>query len=343
MTEHAIARVALLAMVMAIGGLAHAQPGARRFAPDSTTATTHLFDIRMRDVCILPDPASQTYYMIGPGRGRGGSVRAYTSKDLTTWQGPQTIFRTPEDIWGDIPVQGIWAPELHHYRDKYYLFLTFNTRREFPEQWRDWLPRVYRGSQVLVADAPTGPYAPFQNRSTLPPDMMTLDGTLWVEDNVPYMVFCHEWVQIKDGTVEYIQLKDDLSETVGEPTRLFHGSDAKWSRKSDQYGCHVTDGPYLHTGKTGKLYMIWTSGGYTGYTTGIAISDSAKLAGPWRQQDEPLFGDDGGHGMLFTTFDGRLMMVLHAPNNRDAQPRIFQMEDTGETLRIVNEFTGIEP
>jgi hypothetical protein len=41
--------------------------------------------------------------------------------------------------------------------------------------------------------------------------MMTLDGTLWVEDELPYMVFCHEWVQIKDGTVESVRLKDDLS------------------------------------------------------------------------------------------------------------------------------------
>jgi hypothetical protein len=28
---------------------------------------------------------------------------------------------------------------------------------------------------------------------------MALDGTLWVEDGVPYMIFCHEWIQITDG------------------------------------------------------------------------------------------------------------------------------------------------
>jgi arabinan endo-1,5-alpha-L-arabinosidase len=86
--------------------------------------------------------------------------------------------------------------------------------------------------------------------------------------------------------------------------------------------------------------MIWTSGGYIGYTLGIAISPSGKLAGPWQQQDEPLYKDDGGHGMLFTTFDGKLIMVLHSPNNRAARPRIFEMEDTGETLKVVKEFTG---
>jgi arabinan endo-1,5-alpha-L-arabinosidase len=52
----------------------------------------------------------------------------------------------------------------------------------------------------MMPDTPTGPFAAFTNHSTWPTDRMTLDGTLWVEDGVPYMVFGHEWVQIKDGT-----------------------------------------------------------------------------------------------------------------------------------------------
>src|SRR5208283_5178235 len=62
--------------------------------------------------------------------------------------------------------------------------------------------------------SPPGPRIPWE----LPEDMMTLDGTFWVEDGVPYMVYCHEWVQIVNGTVEMIRLADDLSGTVGEPT-----------------------------------------------------------------------------------------------------------------------------
>jgi arabinan endo-1,5-alpha-L-arabinosidase len=322
----------MLSLFMAVS--AQNQPGA------PPAKTTRLADIRMRDVCILPDTAARTYYMVGPG---WRSVRVYTSKDLFVWEGPKTVYTPPDSLWGSIRIAGIWAPEMHAYRGRYYLFLTFDTRNRLCEQWRDWLPRVTRGSQVLVSDSPEGPFTAFQNRSTLPPDMMTLDGTLWVEDGIPYMVFCHEWVQIKDGTVEAVRLKDDLSATDGEPKRLFHGSDAVWSRKSDQWGCHVTDGPYLYKSKSGKLFMLWTSGGYTGYTEGIAVSASGKLAGPWTQQAEPVYKQDGGHGMLFTTFDGRLMNVLHCPNNRDARPRIFEMEDTGETLRITEEFTGNNP
>lgn len=291
----------------------------------------------MRDVCILPDQASNTYYMIGPAR-RG--VRAYTSNDLATWEGPRVIYTPPDDIWGAIPVVGIWAPEMHAYKGKYYLFLTFDTRMPFAEQWRNWRPRVFRGSQVLVGDSPTGPFEHFQNRSTTPPDMMTLDGTLWVEDGVPYMVFCHEWVQIVNGSINAVRLTDDLSEAVGEPLKLFHASDAPWSLRGPEGGNNVTDGPYLRLSKSGKLFMIWSSFGAGGYTVGLAISDSGKLAGRWRQQAAPIYDMEGGHAMLFTTFDGKLMMVLHAPNEVAERPRIFEMQDTGETLRILDEFTG---
>ena len=302
--------------------------------------TYHLEDVRMRDADILTDEKTKTYYIVSSGyapakTGYGDSfVRVFTSKDLVNWEGPRVVFQTPDNLWGDVKIQGIWAPEMHEYKGKYYLFATFNTDTLLSEQWRGWMPRVKRGSQILVADSPLGPFKPFQNHSTLPIDMMTLDATLWVEDNVPYTVFAHEWVQIKDGTIEFVKLKDDLSEIGGEPKKLFDGSDAPWARKSPQWGCWVTDGPYLYKSKSGKLFMIWSSFSKTGYTTGVAVSDSGKIAGPWRQNAEPLYSADGGHGMIFKRFDGQLMLVLHSPNKLTERARLFEIEDTGETLRV---------
>ena len=305
-----------------------------------TTKFETLENIRIRDAFILTDEKTKTYNMVSAGytADRIPILNVYKSKDLVNWEAPQIIFQTPKDIWKDANIIGIWAPEMHFYKGKYYLFMTFNTDTKFSEQWRDWVPRVKRGSQILVGDSILGPFKPFQNQSTLPVDMMTLDGTLWVEDGVPYMVFAHEWVQIKDGTIEFVKLKDDLSQTDGEPTRLFNGSDAVWSRKSPQYNCWVTDGPYLYKSKSGKLFMLWSSFSNTGYTTGIAISDSGKLAGPWRQQAEPVFSKDGGHSMLFKRFDGQLMMILHSPNKLVERAKLLEMEDTGETLRIKTPF-----
>lgn len=293
-----------------------------------------LYDMHWRDNCILADKASGYYYMVGPG---GKSVLSYRSKDLINWEKPTEIFTIPEGFWGGKPINSIWAPELHFYKGKYTLFLTIDTRDKFEEQWPNWRPRVTRGSQILVGDSPTGPFKAFQDHSTLPVDMMTLDATLWEEDGVPYIVYAHEWVQISNGTIEYMQLKPDLSETVGEPHLMFRGSDGPWATISETEGCFVTDGPYLKISKAGKLMMIWTSFRKGIYTMGVAYSESGKLAGPWIQQEEPVYDKDGGHGMLFETFHGKLMTVLHSPNNRNSRPHIFELEDSGDHLRIKRE------
>ena len=294
--------------------------------------TYTLEQIHWRDNCVLADPVSKEYIMVGPA---GRSVKSYKSKDLIHWEGPTVIYTAPEDVWGDIHINSIWAPELHYYKGKYYLFQTFDTSEKLSEQWRNWYHtgRVMRGSQVLVSDSPYGPFRTFAPHATLPSDMMTIDGTLWVEDGVPYMVYCHEWVQVTDGAVGYVRLKDDLSDMDGEPKNLFRASyvNHSWGKVIPPDGSgYVTDGPYLCKGKTGKLYMIWT----TNNSCGIAISDSGKIAGPWRQQDEALFVN-GGHGMIFRTFDGRLMLALHAPYWGETHPKIFELEDTGETLKIL--------
>lgn len=75
--------------------------------------------------------------------------------------------------------------------------------------------------------------------------------------------------------------------------------------------------------------------GPEGYAEFIAESLSGKLAGPWRQQKEPLFRKDGGHAMIFTDLEGKLRLVLHSPNGGGRERAvIFTLEDTGETIRI---------
>lgn len=309
----------------------------REFEGAASLAVRKLPDLRMRDACVFVDERTRRYVIVSAGRG--ASVRAYTSEDLVHWEGPHILFTADATTWRGADVRGIWAPELHAHGGKYYLFLTFDTSTPLAEQWRGWLPRVKRASSVLVADSPLGPFRPFSDRPTLPEDMMTLDGTLWVEDGVPWMVFCHEWVQIVVGTVAKVRLTDDLSATVGEPARLFFGNDAPWAKRNEQYGCYVTDGPWLHRSRTGKLLMLWSGFGAGGYTVAVAESASGKLAGPWTQQPEPVFTGHGGHPMLFRRFDGQLMMALHAPNRPpDERVRLFEMEDTGDTVRIQGPF-----
>jgi hypothetical protein len=60
--------------------------------------------------------------------------------------------------------------------------------------------------------------------------------------------------------------------------------------------------------------MLWSSFGKGGYLTGVARSLSGEITGPWEQAPAPIYASDGGHPMLFRTFEGRLLMALHSPN-----------------------------
>lgn len=300
--------------------------------------TFTLAQTRLRDPFILADDATQTYYMVTssvkPAGLAANTVSVLTSKDLRTWTGPYTVFEIGPGFWA----QGhIWAPEMHLYKGRYYLFATMNgSRRLADEPWPDWPEKTARGTQVLFADSPMGPFQPFADRSHTDPDIMALDGTLWIEDGIPYMVYCHEWVQIKDGTIELVRLKDDLSDVVGPPVTLFKASDAPWTPEGrDRY---VTDGPFLYRTRTARLLMIWSSFTDSGYTTGIAASTSGRVQGPWIHLPEPLFREDGGHGMIFRAFDGTLMLLLHSPNRSPHErARLLTLRDVGDTLQIQNE------
>jgi hypothetical protein len=83
--------------------------------------------------------------------------------------------------------------------------------------------------------------------------------------------------------------------------------------------------------------MLWSSCTDKGYALGIAHSDSGKITGPWRHDPEPIFCKDGGHGMLFKTFDGKLMLTVHAPNRTpDERPVFIEIEEVDGNLIIVD-------
>ena len=89
--------------------------------------------------------------------------------------------------------------------------------------------------------------------------------------------------------------------------------------------------PFLYRNRKGELLMLWSSFGDRGYAIGVARSQSGEVAGPWLQMPEALFARDGGHGMLFRTFDGELLLSIHRPNvSPDERPRFFRVEEKAD-------------
>lgn len=201
-----------------------------------------------------------------------------------------------------------------------------------------------RATVIAVSDTPEGPFRVLKKNAPLTPaNFMTLDGTLYVNpQGKPWMVYAHEWVQKIDGTIEALPLTEDLSDAAGAPLHLFKGSDAPWINAqavpNERENHYVTDGPELFRTKAGHLLMLWSSYeknsfGRDGYVETLARSQSGELQGPWEQLP-PLVRNDSGHGMLFQTFEGQLMMVVHQPF-KDARGKLYEVEDRGDRLEII--------
>ena len=294
-----------------------------------------LDSINLSDPFILADQKTNMYYMTGTG----GLL--WKSKDLKYWNGPYNVVKTDSNSWmGPKPM--IWAAEIHAYKGKYYYFATFTNRAVIIDTFRgNKIER--RASHVLVSDQPDGHYVPMKDSVYLPANKPTLDGTFWVDtDGKPYMVYCYEWLQNWNGTMEKIELKPDLSGSIGEGKVLFLASDSPWSREKDETGADkpnkVTDGPYLFNTGTGRLGMIWTSWIYDVYTQGVAYSQSGTLDGPWIHDIEPITPPNFGHGMLFRTLEGKLLMSVHSHKNVNGRyqriPHLFQVDFSGDKLVI---------
>ena len=308
-----------------------------------------LGDFYLHDPWVLADGESRTYFLYTAGRvaqdgQRRSGVVVYTSRDLETWAGPQPVFAVPDGLWAN-PAHGAWAPEVHRYGGKYYLLVTLHNNDRLIDQSEDrpvyqgaLANRHLRATQIFVSESPAGPFTPHGTRPVTPEDFMTLDGTLYVEDDVPYMVYAHEWIQMLDGTMEAVRLKPNLTTAAGEPFHLFKASDAPWLADqflaSKQPRHYEAEGPNLYRTRTGRLLMLWSSWKDGLYAQAITSSVSGKLHGPWRQL-EPLFTDDTGHGTIVRTFDGRLVLVAHAPTMSPLTRVVFhQLEDTGDNVRV---------
>ena len=158
------------------------------------------------------------------------------------------------------------------------------------------------------------------------------------DEGDPWIVYCHEWVQVTDGEIAAQRLSHDLVEAVGDPVLLFRASEATWARRlvhprvPPEVSAYVTDGPFLHRLATGELVMLWSSLGEQGYAMGVARSESGRVEGPWTQESEPIWALDGGHGMIARTLGGQLVLTLHQPNEtpleRATLHRLVESEGT---------------
>lgn len=269
-------------------------------------------DINIRDPFVLVHDGK--YYLYGTrgstcwGPATGFDV--YVGTDLENWSDPIACFENDGSFWAD---RNYWAPEVHEYLGSFYMFASFKKEG------------VCRGTAILKASSPEGPFVPWSEGPVTPSEWDCLDGTLYVDDGVPYIVFCHEWCQCGDGEIHRMKLTQDLKAPAAGPELMFRASsfkEVKNLRGADNPG-YVTDGPFMFKNSDGRLFCIWSS--FTedeGYCELVALSDNGHVTGSFRQLS-PLFRKDGGHGMLFRDLNGKLLLTLHRPNSTPYERPVF--------------------
>lgn len=278
----------------------------------------HTSEINIRDPYVLVHDGA--YYLYGTRSetcwGPAEGFDCYISRDMENWTGPVEIFKRPE---GFFATQNFWAPECYAYNGSFYLLTTFGG------------PDIKKGIYILKAEQPQGPYALYGKRLTSD-DWTCIDGTLYFENGRVYMVYSHSFEDTPDGDICMTELEPDLSAARTEPVVLFSAKEAPWAKpvpfaeaefgiKGDVY---FTDGPCLFPMEDGKLYMTWSSWGDVDYAVGVAVSENGNIYGPWKQLAEPIWPQNGGHGMVFRDVSGEQYFVLHYPNDKTKERPCFK-------------------
>ena len=285
----------------------------------------------VRDPFVLLD--NGTYYLYGTGVGRdwNDTVWACFVNDSGRLSGE---WKKTETLVYEKPAfaeKQFWAPEVYKYNGAYYMFATY-----FSSQ------TCHRGTTVLKAPSPTGPFTEISDGHITPHDIDALDGTFYVDESgQPWIVFVHEWTCTDDniGRMDAAKLSDDLTHLISTPVELFRADSPSWTDYK------VTDGCFLRKLSGGELIMTWSNFKDGQYAVGLARSENGKPDGKWLQDDDLLYEKgvadnpyDGGHGMLFTDLDGQLYLSLHSPNKpcKDCKERtiFIPLEEKNATLTI---------
>lgn len=276
-----------------------------------------LNQIHMRDPFVLKENGK--YYLYGTEGenawwGKAIGFYVYVSADMQEFE-RKCVFAPNDDFWSD---ENYWAPEVHKIDGRFYMFASFFKAGRL------------RCSQILVCDTPDGTFTPLEAPLT-PSDMQSLDATFFAHNGKKYTIFCHEWVQCKDGEMCLAELDDNLK--ICSPVSvLFRASEAPWTQGFDD-GCYVTDGPFIYKLKNGRLAMLWSSNSPTGYAMGIALADD--MEGPWTHVEKPIISTNGGHGMIFKDGD-KLYLTYHMPNDTpNERPFFVEIKEIDDGFQLI--------
>lgn|GEM_PF-205040 len=291
---------------------------------------------------IIPSPSADPFvvqhegyyyhiHRIGSERAPGIAIRK--TEDLS-----QLGNAKPQWVWS-APSSGpysreIWAPELHYYKGKWYIYVAADAGRN--EDHQMWVIES-EGSD------PMGPYN--QTPYHLETGGWAIDGTLLVDsENRPYFIWSG-WPGKVDGVQNlYIAPMESPTKIVAQRT-LLSEPDQAWEQRSDHLR-GLLEGPQILYRKD-KIFIIYSASGSWSehYCLGMLEYLGGDICKPenWKKHKEaPIFsGEDKvlgvGHCSFVKSPDGKEDWIVyhtkqkkeHGWGDRCVHTQPFSFDDSG--------------
>jgi GH43 family beta-xylosidase len=266
------------------------------------------------------------YYMVAtvPEYDRIELRRAPHLEELRAAE-PKVIWRRHES--GPMS-HHIWAPELHHIEDRWYIHFAAGRAEAI------WEIRMY-----VLENTATNPLdgqwiekGQIQTRW----DSFSLDATTFEHRGVRYLVWAQKDPEVRGNTNLYIA-RMDTPWSIVQPQVMLTRPEFDW----EQIGYWVNEGPAVLI-RNGRVFITYSASATdSNYCMGLlTANEDADLLDPrsWSKSPRPVFATwkvndqyGPGHNSFTTTPDGTTdIMIYHARNYRHIE---------GEALRDPNRHT----
>lgn len=244
-----------------------------------------------------------------PGeKTRRGAIHVASSESLLG-----VFAAEPTVVWSPPPgkpySKELWAPELHHYGDTWYIYVAADDGSNH-----------HHRTHVLrrTAADPRGPFG-YAGKLKLPDDRWSIDATLGEIDG---QLFCawSGWPGAENVTQNlYLCRMSDPITPIGESV-LLSRPDREWELRGGRPGLPtVNEGPsFLEHG--GRTFVIYSASGSWSdfYCLGLLelVGEDPMAAGAWRKHPDAWF--ESGHGVtapghasITTSPDGTEPWLVH--------------------------------
>ncbi len=256
---------------------------------------------------------------------------AFSSKDLVNWKKHPKILTSRQVKWAQ---RAMWAPCAVKNGDKYYLFFAANDVHE----------GEVGGIGVAVSDRPGGPFKDLLGKpliNEIVNGAQPIDQSVFQTPDGKWWIIYGGW-----GHCNIAQLKDDF-------TGLIPFEDGQTFHEITPEG--YVEGPIMFE-RNGKIYFMWSEGGWTGpdYRVAYAISDS--IHGPFQrvgtvlQQDPEIATGAGHHSVIRVPGTDEWYIVYHRRplGETDANHRVtcidkMEFNEDGTIKPVKITFEGVEP